>query len=211
MKHVWKDYSHKAKDTNPFSPFSLKDNYNSSSVKCSTDTLIQKYDDSSYVNKMFFLAETLKSEVMTGTRGQQKKNTKQLKRLFFQFSKIALSIGMVSILGMHMLSPHTVAASTLIKVNAPTTPEITPTVIIDWGLQIALLVMAAGFALSMIMFGFVGMYQMVTRKRDVVIEWNSDIVKGLVQVLVSIPLVYALFLLAQFVFKRLPIFEGLLN
>ena len=210
MNCVWKDYSNKAKNTNSFSPFSLQDNYTSSSVECSSGIAIQKFDDASYIEGMVFLAETLKTEVITGTKKKQKKNLKQLKRLFFQFTKIALTIGTASLLGTYTLSPNSVAASTILKMTTPTTPEITPSMIIDWGFQIALLVMATGFALAAIMFGIVGIYQMVMRKKDVVIEWNSDIVKGLIQVLVSIPLVYALYLLAQFVFKRLPIFEGIL-
>lgn len=160
-----------------------------------------------------FLAETLKEEVTQGTLTQKKKNTKQLKKLLLQFVAISVMTGVGMSFGILTAEPITASANsfmTTTTANTPTTVEITPDSIMDWALKITLLLVAVGVGLSMAMFVIAGIYLSITRKRKEVADWNSDIIKGMVQVLVSIPLVYALYQLSQVVFKNLPFLEGLM-
>ncbi|WP_341323435.1 hypothetical protein NSQ62_08150 [Solibacillus sp. FSL H8-0523] len=211
MVHTCQIYKEKLTDNNPFSFHSLKDNYTTSTFKCSSIDPIRKFDN--HLEGMVFLVETLKTEVMDGTPKQQRNNLKQLKRLLVKFASLLIPIGIGSGLGMIIMSPHTVAASSLmtLKPTTTTTPQITPSSIMDWGLQIALIVVSLGVALAISLFAIAGIYRMITRNRKETVEWNTDILKGLTQVLVSIPLIYALFQLAQFVFKNLPFLDGLMS
>ncbi|MNP86984.1 hypothetical protein D3C76_1875650 [compost metagenome] len=47
------------------------------------------------------------------------------------------------------------------------------------------------------------------RKRDIATEWTTDIVKGLVQVLIAIPVTYVLYFLAQILFSHLTVIKAL--
>jgi len=192
-------------------PFELKETYTSTRIK--TNVTKQKLNIDDKVNGVLFLAETLKEEVLQGSLIQKKKNAKQLKKLLIQFVTISLMTGVGMSFGILTAEPLTASANsfmTTTTANTPTTVEITPDSIMDWALKIALLIVAVGVGLSMSMFAIVGIYLMLTRKRRESIEWNADIIKGVVQVLVSIPLIYSLFQLSQLVFKNLPFLEGLM-
>ena len=189
-----------------FNPVNLKEGFTTISYK----KMKHKSENRNQVEGVLFLAETLKEEVMKGTEKQQKKNAKQLRKLLVQFSMIALMSGVGASLGILTVEPSTASASNVITTTTDTTTEITPGTIMDWGLKISLLVVALGTALSICLLAIAGIYLMLTRKREYVIEWNSDILKGVIQVLVSIPLIYAIFQLAQFIFKRLNFLEGLM-
>lgn len=214
MQNTWKAYQEKSLNNNSFCPFELKETYSSTRTKEKVLDLNMK----SKVGKLtkeegvLFLAQTLKEEVVQGTKKQQKKNLKQLKKLFIQFATISLMVGVGTSFGIITTEPLTASANSLMATTANATPttEITPDSIMDWALKIALLVVAVGVGLSMSMFAIVGIYLMITRKRKEALDWNSDIIKGVVQVLVSIPLIYALFQLSQIVFKNLPFLEGLM-
>jgi len=215
MRHTWQSYQEElATNNNSFCPFELKETYSSTRTKDKVLDLGMK----SKVGKLtkeegvLFLAQTLKEEVTKGTKKQQKKNLKQLKKLFIQFATISLMVGVGTSFGIITTEPLTASANSLMATTANATPttEITPDSIMDWALKIALLVVAVGVGLSMSMFAIVGIYLMITRKRKEALDWNSDIIKGVVQVLVSIPLIYALFQLSQIVFKNLPFLEGLM-
>lgn len=151
-----------------------------------------------------FLAGNLEREVMQGTDQQKSKNIKKLKKL---------QKGFVSILGMAMaMSPISAFAQTQ-EDSYPTLVgegvEITPDIVMTWGLKIALMTVAIGVAISGALLVTAGVYRMF-RKRKEAEEWTTDIVKGLVQVLIAIPTVYALFHLAQIVFRSLPVLDTLL-
>lgn len=151
--------------------------------------------------KVNFLAETLAKEVMDGPR--VKKRLKKLKKL---------QKGFVSLLGAFtMMSPLNAFAQTPGLENpfaTQTLPTITPNIILEYGQTIALLVVASGAAIALVLMGVAGIYRMF-RKRDLAMEWSEDIIKGLVHVLVSIPVVFALYYLAQMVFGNLPFLNGL--
>lgn len=213
MNPTWQTYQEKLSiNNNSFNPFELKEEYTSTRIKNTVPNWNRNLDKNSRIEGVLFLAETLKEEVLQGTQNQQKKKLKQLRKLLIQFTTISALVGVG--LGFEMLIPFplTADASNLMTAtaNSTTTTEITPDSILNWALKIALIVVAIGVGLSMSMFAVVGMYLMITRKRKETSEWNSDIIKGLVQVLVSIPLIYALFQLAQIVFKNLPFLNGLM-
>lgn len=152
-----------------------------------------------------FLAENLEKEVIYGTSQQRSKNIKKLQKI---------QKGFVSILGVAtVMSPISAFAQTQGD-SYPTLEgggvEITPDVIMTWGLKIALMAVAIGVAISAALLVTAGVYRMF-RKREEAEEWTTDIVKGLVQVLIAIPTVYALFHLAQIVFKSLPVLDALLS
>lgn len=199
MQVTWKTYKEKLSS----SPFELKDGYSSPQSK---DIKIKSKSDVS--EGVLFLARNLEEEVMNGSKKQQKKNIKELRRLLTRFAIIATTAG----IGMATAQPLTAEASSFVTTatNTPTTPEITPSTVMNWGLTIALIVVSIGVAMSISLLAIAGIYLMVTRRRKQVEEWNSDIIKGLVQVLVAIPLIYSLFHLAQTVFRNLPFLEGLM-
>lgn len=150
--------------------------------------------------RVTFLAEKLYKEVMEKTN--IKKEVKKLKKL---------QKGFVSILGATvMMNPLRAFAESPMKspFTVQGTGAITPPVVMEWGLTLALITVAAGVAISMITLAAAGIYRMF-RKRDKSIEWTEDIVKGLIQVLIAIPTVVALFYLAQLIFKNLPALGGL--
>lgn len=146
---------------------------------------------SSKEDKVLFLAETLHREVIQGTEKQQMRNVKLLKKILKGFV-VKGGVGAIA-------APKTFAATALV---ATTTP-ITPVAIMDFGLSIAFITVACGIALSMSMFAIAGIFRMF-KKRDLANEWSTDIVKGLVQVLIAIPVVFTLFYIAQWAFKHLP-------
>jgi hypothetical protein len=147
--------------------------------------------------KVLFLASTLQEEVIKGTTEQQKKNIRKLKKLLRGFAAVAV-VGMKT-------SPKAFAATTP---ALGTGAAITPAVVMQWGLTLALISVSVGVALAMIMLSVAGIYRMF-RKRDIATEWSTDVIKGLVQVLIAVPTVYLLFYLAQLVFKNLPVLNGL--
>ena len=195
MKSTFKTYQEELVLRN-----NLKENFSSIRVKAK---------EIKPVEGVLFLAETLKEEVLRGTKKQQQKNIKKLRKLLLRFSLIALMAGGFGIL---TVEPHTaLAASNLIVTTTDTvTPEITPGTIMEWGLKIALMVVAIGLTLGICLLAVAGIYLMITRRRQETIEWNSDIIKGVTQVLVAIPTIYAIFQLTQFVFKNFNFLKGLM-
>lgn len=149
-----------------------------------------------------FIVENLIKEVKSGTSQQQRQKIKQLKSLFRKF---------VSILGgAAAIAPKaTFAAGTGMSAGALAGTTITPQIVMHWGITLSLITVAVGVALSGSLLAVAGIYRMF-RKRDVAQEWTTDIVKGLVQVLVAVPVVYTIFQLSQLLFKNLPVLSGLL-
>ncbi|AUO79491.1 hypothetical protein BSP10_088 [Bacillus phage BSP10] len=150
---------------------------------------------------VLFIASTLQKEVIKGTTGQQRKKIKQLKKLLKGFV-VVMGAGI-------QVTPKAFAAAPL--TGATTTAaanQITPAMVMSWGLNLALISVSVGVALSMTLLTLAGIYRMM-RKRKEAEEWTTDVIKGLVQVLVAVPVVYLLFYLAQTVFKSLPILSGL--
>jgi len=139
---------------------------------------------------MAFIVETLYREVTAGSPTQQNKKVKQLK-------KVVRSL-MVVLAASIQTAPKAFAATADIA-----NQTLTPALILKWGTSLALLAVSASVSLSMIMLAVAGLLRMLN-KRDMATNLSTDIVKGLVQSLVAIPLVSLLFYLAQIVFKNLP-------
>ncbi|WZK93438.1 hypothetical protein [Bacillus phage BvP] len=155
-----------------------------------------KVNNKSMEEKALFLVKNLREEVMKGTESQQRKKIKQMKRLL----KLSLSV-----LGVMVgATPKSFA----VTAAATATNPVTPAIVMQWGLTVAMISVSVGVALSMSLLTLAGVYRMM-RKRKEAEQWTTDIIRGLVQVLVSIPVVYLLFYLAQVVFKSLPILNGL--
>jgi hypothetical protein len=149
-------------------------------------------------DRVLFLADILQKEVIVGTVEQQLKRAKKLKKLLK---------GFVTVVGVGLkMTPKAFAATTPAITTGAT--AITPAVVMQWGLTLALISVSVGVALAMIMLSVAGIYRMF-RKRDIATEWSTDVIKGLVQVLIAVPTVYLLFYLAQLVFKNLPVLNGL--
>ncbi|MEC2236625.1 hypothetical protein P9G78_17800 [Bacillus subtilis] len=150
---------------------------------------------------VLFIASTLQKEVIKGTTGQQRKKVKQLKKLLKGFV-VVMGAGIQATPKAFAAAPLT-GATTTAAAN-----QITPAMVMSWGLNLALISVSVGVALSMTLLTLAGIYRMM-RKRKEAEEWTTDVIKGLVQVLVAVPVVYLLFYLAQTVFKSLPILSGL--
>ncbi|AGY47450.1 hypothetical protein Grass_185 [Bacillus phage Grass] len=150
---------------------------------------------------VLFIANTLQKEVIEGTTGQQRKKIKKLKKLLKGFV-VVMGAGIQATPKAFAAAPLT-GATTTVAAN-----QITPALVMKWGLNLALISVSVGVALSMTLLTLAGIYRMM-RKRKEAEEWSVDVIKGLVQVLVAVPVVYLLFYLAQTVFKSLPILSGL--
>lgn len=152
-------------------------------------------------DNVLFIASTLQKEVIKGTTEQQRKKIKQLKKLLKGFV-VVIGAGIQATPKAFAAAPLT-GATTTAAAN-----QITPAMVMSWGLNLALISVSVGVALSMTLLTLAGIYRMM-RKRKEAEEWSVDVIKGLVQVLVAVPVVYLLFYLAQTVFKSLPILSGL--
>lgn len=158
-------------------------------------------------NSIPFLAEKLREEVLNGPKSQVNQKIKQLKNLNKGF---VLILGAPIVMSLLTSKNQTVYASTdepSMLVGEEGT-EITPDIVMDWGVQLSLITVAIGVAISGSLLAMAGVYRMF-RKRKEAEEWTTDIIKGLVQVLIAVPTVYALFHLAQIVFKSLPVLSNL--
>lgn len=139
--------------------------------------------------KVHFLIENLREEVLKESDGQRIKKIRKLKKLI----KVSLSV----LAATANLSPRALAATTTAGVD-----KITPALMMKWGLTVALISVSAGVAISMTMLTIAGVYRMF-RKRIEADEWSQDIIRGLVQVLISVPTVYLLYFIAQMLFSHL--------
>lgn len=164
-------------------------------------------ESSSIVNNTSFLAETLCKEVISQDQlsGKNRK-LKSLKKLHKGFVSILVTAMMVS--------PNITFAQDTGMYNNMMTPvssdqEITPSTVMQWGMSISLVTVAIGVAIASSLLVIAGVYKMLRKEKEAE-QWTTDIIKGLVQVLIAIPIVYSLFYLAQIVFKRLPVLEGLM-
>jgi len=161
-------------------------------------------------NKMDFFINTLYTEVMSGTKQQQYKNVKRLKKLLKGFT-LMLGTGVGTTTRTFAATVPTTSQTTnplSIPITTGGENTITPVVVMQFGLKVALITIAVGVALSMSMLAIAGIYRMC-RKKDIATEWSTDVIKGLVQVLISVPITYILFYLAQLLFKHLPVLNGL--
>jgi vacuolar-type H+-ATPase subunit I/STV1 len=154
-------------------------------------------------NGVTFLAQRLTEEVTKGTAIQQQKNLKRLKKLYKGF---VLLLGVRAVITPLTASASTTSTST--TVAGLTAQSLTPALALHWGLTVSLMVVALGIAVSSSLLAIAGIYRMF-RKREEATEWTTDIVKGLVQVLIAVPVTYLLFYLAQVVFKSLGVLSGL--
>ena len=202
MENAWKVCHTNSTNSNSYSPFELKDNYRTIEINHKTSSIKQ-------VDGVLFLADTLKKEVLEGTKKQQLKKMKELTELFVQFGKIAMMTGIVSSLATVIMQPLTVSASTfMVTPTSNVNPvEITPEKIMEWALYIAKILQSIGIGLSMSMVAVAAMYMIITRKKKEGTEWLSNIVKGVIQVIVSVPLIWAIFQISQALFGSLPFID----
>lgn len=84
----------------------------------------------------------------------------------------------------------------------PVLSPLTPGVMIEWGLQIAFISVSVAVGLSMILLTVSGMLRMFRKGQESSV-WTQDIVKGLIQVLISIPSVYIIYRVASYLFRSL--------
>ena len=160
----------------------------------------------SLVDRTSFLAESLYKEVMGEKQlSGRSHNLKKLKSLHKGFMSILVTAMVVS--------PATTFAQTGSQMNSiypnatvstESQSEITPDLVMQWGMTLSIITVAIGVAIASSLLAIAGVYRML-RKRKEAEEWTVDIIKGLVQVLIAIPLVYSLFYLAQLIFRNLPI------
>jgi len=107
--------------------------------------------------KVLFLAQNIKKEVLEGSHKLKKIRT--LKKLYKKFAvAFGVKVGMAS---------PAFAATVAV---APQT--ITPAVILHWGIMLALITVSIGVAISMSMLAIAGIYRMFKR-RDEATEWTQ--------------------------------------
>lgn len=147
-----------------------------------------------------FLKDSLVEEVMSAPSSvQQAKKIKKLKKLM----KVSATV----LATMSSIAPKAMAAVPAMATNTAV-QTITPALILKWGLTVALISVAAGVALSMTMLSVAGIYRMF-RKGEMATQWTSDIIRGLTQVLIAVPVVFLLYFLAQLAFQHLSMLKSL--
>jgi hypothetical protein len=147
--------------------------------------------------RITFLADQIVKEVMeTNSPVVQRKRTKQIKK-FLQTA--------TSVLGtLAAIAPKATLAATTTEIAANVSMNtLTPHMVLQYGLSLAGITVAAGVSLAMIMLAVAGIWSMF-RKRQQAQEWSQDVIRGLVQVLVTVPCVTLLYLLATILFTHLP-------
>lgn len=144
-----------------------------------------------------FLAEALYEEVMdTNSPVVIRKKTKLVKKFLKTSTSVLGSLAAIA--------PKATLAATTTEIAAHATMNsLTPHMVLQYGLTLAGISVAAGVSLAMIMLAVAGMWSMF-RKRQQAQEWSQDVVRGLVQVLVTVPVVTLLYLLAEILFIHLP-------
>lgn len=103
-----------------------------------------------------------------------------------------------STLGIGMI-PNIASASTV-----ATSEIISPQVIFQLSLKVALIGLGVSFGVAMIMLILMGILKMF-KKRQLAKEWTTDIYKGFVHCLVTIPTIFALYYIATTLFGQLNI------
>jgi len=87
--------------------------------------------------------------------------------------------------------------------------DITPSKVMEWGFNLAVVALGVSMGSAMFLFvitGIVGQF----KKRKMASQWGSDIIRGFVQSLIAIPLIYALFYLAVSLFQGFEFFNGIM-
>lgn len=108
--------------------------------------------------------------------------------------------------------PKTTFASELMEVSTDQTLDpstiLSAEAIMEWGTKIAMGSVALGVSASMVFLSLAGILRMI-RRRESSQEWRRDIINGLIQVLVAVPITFSLWHLATTLFANLNILEGL--
>ncbi|BEU14770.1 hypothetical protein [Bacillus phage CM1] len=139
-----------------------------------------------------FLVENVVREVTEATEGHKVKKVRKLKKLV----KVSLSVLAASI----NIAPRAMASG--VTGGTPLLSPLTPAVVMEWGLQLAFIAVAAGVAVAMVTLTTAGVYRMLRKKQEAD-AWSQDILKGLTQVLISVPSIYLLYYLAKLLFQNL--------
>jgi hypothetical protein len=147
--------------------------------------------------RITFLADQIVKEVMeTNSPVVQRKKTKQIKK-FLQTATNVLGT-------LAAIAPKATLAATTTEIAANVSMNtLTPHMVLQYGLSLAGITVAAGVSLAMVMLAVAGIWSMF-RKRQQAQEWSQDVIRGLVQVLVTVPCVTLLYLLATILFTHLP-------
>ncbi|QEG13657.1 putative membrane protein [Bacillus phage vB_BspM_MarvelLand] len=140
-------------------------------------------------DKSVFMVNNLVEEVVQEVDGKRVKKIKKMKKLL----KVA-----VSVLGVSLnTAPKAFAATATIASST-----LTPAMIFKYGLMVASIAVAVGVVTSIVALSMAGTYRMFGKKQEAN-AWSQDIIRGLVQVLISIPSVYLLYYLAKLLFDNL--------
>jgi len=149
----------------------------------------KKVTETQAEDKSVFMATNLIEEVVQEVDGKRIKKAKKLKKLL----KVAMTVLGVSL----NTAPKAFAATTAIASST-----LTPGMIFQYGLVVAGIAVAVGVVTSIVMLSMAGTYRMFGKKQEAN-AWSQDIIRGLVQVLISIPSVYLLYYLAKLLFDNL--------
>lgn len=139
--------------------------------------------------KSVFMVNKLVEEVMQEVDGKRIKKVRKLKKLL----KVSMSVLGVSL----NTAPKAFAATATLTSSA-----LTPGMIFQYGLVVAGIAVAVGVVVAMTMLAVAGIYRMFRKKQEAD-AWSQDILRGLVQVLISVPSVYLLYFLAKLLFANL--------
>jgi len=139
-----------------------------------------------------FMYQNIKEEIMNATGMQKLKKIKQAKKI------IRMSL---SILGASAgLSTRAFASG--VTGNTPLLSPFSPSVMVEYGLQVAFLAVGIAVALSIVLLVIAGTLRMF-RKSNEANMWTQDIIKGITQVLISVPSIYIIYRVASYLFRNL--------
>ena len=137
--------------------------------------------------------------------GEQKVFTKMVERKVVKVRNIqkikkwirtgATALGVVMSMGTRALASGVTGGT-------PVLSPLTPSMMMEYGLQIAFLSVSVAVGLSMVLLTVAGMLRMF-RKSHEASAWTQDILKGTTQVLISIPSIYVIYKVASYLFRNL--------
>jgi len=176
----------------------------------------KQFDDIKLNNPLFTIRNIEEEVKNLKTKEEIKKAKKILKKTIIYATSI------LTMIAFHQFeSTSTALASTNIGVGTEmdsimvnNNPEIqpmdiTPDKVMKWGLNLAIVALGVSMGSAMFLFvvtGIVGQF----KKRKMASQWGSDIIRGFVQSLIAIPLIYALFYLAVSLFGNFEFFKGIM-
>ena len=139
-----------------------------------------------------FMYQNIKEEIMSAKGMQKLKKIKQAKKII----KMSLSILGASA----SLTTRTFASG--VTGNTPLLNPLNPGVMVEYGLQIAFIAVGVAVALSIVLLVIAGTLRMFRKSHEANV-WTQDIIKGITQVLISVPSIYIIYRVASYLFRNL--------